>query len=134
MELHEVESRINSLEDDIANIKYDNTQLIGFIIGFLNITDSDNLLTDYSFYTRCPTVIQEYIIKNYEKVNSTIVAQILESKSYYPSGIPTLPIFRDPNYFSHILKNPNLSIWDKKEIKKRESKYNRDLKKRMDQS
>jgi len=134
MELHEVESRINSLEDDIANIKYDNTELIGFIIGFLNITDSDDLLSDYGFYTRCPTAFQEYIIKNYEKVNSTIVAQILESENYHPTGITTLPIFCDPVYFEHILKNPNLSIWDKKEIKKRESKYNRDLKKRMDQS
>jgi hypothetical protein len=138
MEISDLEDKISDLDNKIDELRFELNQQVGFIIGAISEL-SEDYITTAIVNNLLAHSIQEYIIDNYKKFSKKIVSTILESEYFYANNLfrynyhsnitHDSKILEEYQYLEYVLDNPNLSPYNKKEIKKRIAKHKRDLKK-----
>jgi hypothetical protein len=137
MEISEFEDKISDLDNRIDELRFELNQQVGFITEAITQLDED-FITTAIINNLLPDSIKDYIVNNYKKFSSKIVSTLLESEYFYAdilfrynyhSNIThDSKILEEYQYLEYVLDNPNLSPYNKKEIKKRIAKHKRDLK------
>ena len=130
MNLDEIEDKFYELESSLNELRYDLECLSSFTSELLVILSdyNEDLRWEDRLINTLTNKIQNYLIKNYKEYrNQSLIAVILKSSSFKPD-YEIIDIAYEEEFapfLGHLIQNPNLSDYNKKQLESHERRLTR---------